>query len=323
MNILNYKINTNLEWLDSGTIFVGKHGSHAYGLSTAESDLDIRGVAIPPREYFLGFNKKFEQFTTNSVDVDLTIFDIRKFFSLAVDCNPNVIELLFLDQEDWIRWNDLWKEIVKHRLLFLSKKAKHTFSGYAVSQLKRIKRHRSWLLSPPKKKPERSDFGATAIDQNTLGALDEMVNEGENLSGWVMEKFTAEKAYRNALKEWNQFLEWQKNRNPKRAELEAKYGFDAKHAMHLVRLMTMCEEILSQGKLIVKRPDRDFLLSIKNGEWSYDELIAWADYQDIKLDKLKDQSSLPDKVDRDFLDKLCVELIEEQQKREGRIDIVP
>ncbi len=57
-------------WLPEHTVFLTKHGSHAYGTNTPSSDLDLRGIAIPPKEYLLGFNKSFEQATPFTRDED-------------------------------------------------------------------------------------------------------------------------------------------------------------------------------------------------------------------------------------------------------------
>jgi uncharacterized protein len=46
-----------------------------------------------------------------------------------------------------------------NRQIFLSKKAKHTFSGYAAAQIRKIESHRKWLLNPPEKPPNPDDFG--------------------------------------------------------------------------------------------------------------------------------------------------------------------
>ena len=40
----------------------------------------------------------------------------------------------------------------------MSKKVKHTYSGYAFAQIKKIETHRKWLLNPPQSKPIPSDF---------------------------------------------------------------------------------------------------------------------------------------------------------------------
>jgi hypothetical protein len=51
----------NLDWLPTRTIFMTRHGSHAYGTALSTSDLDVKGVAVPPRPYLHGFVKRFEQ----------------------------------------------------------------------------------------------------------------------------------------------------------------------------------------------------------------------------------------------------------------------
>ena len=78
----------NFGWLPKRTIFLTRHGSHAYGTSLPTSDMDIRGIAVAPLHYYLGISEVFEQAVQNQ-PVDLTIFDIRKFLKLAADANPN------------------------------------------------------------------------------------------------------------------------------------------------------------------------------------------------------------------------------------------
>jgi hypothetical protein len=85
---------------------------------------------------------------------------------------------------------------------------------------------------------------------------------------------------------------------------------NSKHGMHLVRLMKMCKEILETGKVQVKRPDREELLAIRNGAWSYEQLLAWAEAAEKEMDELYRSSPLPHAPDRKALDALCVELVE-------------
>jgi hypothetical protein len=86
---------------------------------------------------------------------------------------------------------------------------------------------------------------------------------------------------------------------------------NSKHGMHLVRLMRMCREILETGKVTVKRPDREELLAIRNGAWSYDQLLAWATEQEQGMDEIYKTAPLPHAPDRKKLDQLCVDLVEE------------
>lgn len=295
--------------IDKHTILLVLHGSRAYGTAIATSDRDLRGVAVPPRDHFFGFAHQFEQ--SECKEPDMVVYDIRKFFRMAADCNPNVIEILFADTVVTARPEA--ERLLAGRELFLSKKARHTFAGYAHAQLKRIRGHRAWLLDPPKAPPSREDFGLRAdrkeFNDSVRGAMEELASEGHEFSAEVMRILDAEKRYAVALKQWQQYQRWQRERNPARAELEAKHGYDAKHAMHLVRLLRMCEEILDGRGVLVRRPDAEELREIRQGAWSYDRLIGWAEAQDAKCAALYETSSLPHSPDRETLDRLCVEVV--------------
>jgi hypothetical protein len=345
---------SNMPWLKERTIFLTKHGSHAYGTNTPTSDLDIKGVAVPGHEYFLGFSRKFEQAESRSPN-DLVVYDIRKFFAMAADCNPNICEVLWTDPADYLICNRFGQLMVENRHLFSSKKARYTFSGYAHAQLKRIRGHYQWLKNPPQAPPTRAEFGlpeqrAVSKDQMdaALAAIKKRMDSWEpNLDGvdpatriQIMadiqaaqaeilagtERFMAagvglgfeanflelldkERRYKAKQTEWAQYQNWLKTRNQARAELEAKHGYDTKHGMHLVRLLRMCREILTTGKVIVKRPDAEELLAIRNGAMPYDDLVAWAESEDKAMDALYKSSTLPHAPDREELDKLCIEIV--------------
>lgn len=327
--MIDFSKHASIPWLQESTIFLTKHGSQAYGTSIPTSDLDVKGIAIPPPEYFLGFHKRFEQ--AEGSDPDLVIYDIRKFFSLAADCNPNLIEVLHTDPSDWLArtpWSDM---LVANKDAFLSKKAKHTFSGYAVAQLKRIKTHRRWLLAPPTSPPTREAFRLgdnRPISKEQLGAAKATILREFDLTsgepGLVQQEQAArtlgydenfidylqrEQAYASAKREWDQYQSWLKTRNAARATLEAKYGYDTKHGMHLVRLLRMCREILTTGKVLVKRPDAEELLAIRGGSWSYERLLEWAEAEDKLQDLLVLESKLPHSPDRAKLDELCQSIV--------------
>ena len=120
-----------------------------------------------------------------------------------------------------------------------------------------------------------------------------------------------EKAYLQARRQWEQYQNWKKTRNPVRAEIEAKYGYDCKHASQLVRLLRECEEILTTGQVFVKRPDAEELKSIRNGAWTYDALIEWAEQQEQKLEGLyRNCKILPHSPDYNKIDALCIQLVE-------------
>lgn len=144
------------------TIYLAIHGSQAYGLATESSDVDVKGICIEPKNYYLGNLNNFQQeelMVNKGHPEDSVIYSIRKFFKLATDCNPNIIEVLFVDEEHIRKIDRFGEKIRENRDLFISKKALHTFSGYAHAQIKRIKSHRKWLISPPTHLPTREEFG--------------------------------------------------------------------------------------------------------------------------------------------------------------------
>jgi hypothetical protein len=288
-------------------------GSHLYGTATPSSDLDIRGVIIPTEEFYLGYLEKVEQ--VESYKPDEIFWEITKFFQLCLDNNPNILELLFIPiYSDYTEiFTPEWEEIIANRFLFLSTKAKHTFSGYAVSQLHRIKQHREWLLHPPTHKPTRQEFGlpdTNTITKDQIGAYDELLAHGENieLSVPVLEVLRKEKAFINANTYWGKYKEWQTNRNKDRADLEAHYGYDTKHASHLFRLISEGRELLSCGKITFPRPDAQFIRDIRNGKFSYDELMTMLG-EDVDSNFNDILSSLPHSPNRKEADVLCRKLV--------------
>ena len=100
--------------------------------------------------------------------------------------------------------------------------------------------------------------------------------------------------YLKAKDNHHNYWTWKNNRNEKRSKLEEKYGYDCKHAMHLVRLLRQGEEILKGQGVIVKRPDAKELLEIRDGAWAYDDLIKWAEEKDEYIrNELYNTSKLP------------------------------
>lgn len=100
------------------------------------------------------------------------------------------------------------------------------------------------------------------------------------------------------------------NRNPVRHEIEKRLGYDSKNALHLVRLLTTCEDILRTGTFETYRPDRQFLLDIRNGAMTYDEVLKWAEDKNSELKTLAETSPLRKKPDINFLEELQMEVVD-------------
>jgi hypothetical protein len=95
----------------------------------------------------------------------------------------------------------------------------------------------------------------------------------------------------------------------KRKKLVDKFGYDTKNASHLIRLLKMGIEFLTEGNLFVEREDAPQLISIKNGEWTLEQVKRESD----KLFGLAQQayinSKLKDKPDYEKAECLLMDII--------------
>jgi hypothetical protein len=355
--------------VEKRSIFIGLAGSHGYGLNRLDSDYDYRGAFIASKQYYLGFDKVEQKdsgwdepgmlyFLDNSTDT--VIYELRKIVQLLAGANPNVLELLWLNEYPLL--TSLGEKLINHRHLFLSKKVKHTYSGYAFAQIKKMETHRKWLLNPPQKKPLPGDYGIEGeevLSKEELNAFleylyllvrgriefleeaeqlyqlltadidykgllkqhtlpDETIEYTQNLTNSrkdFIRLLQKSQSYQGALREWKAYLSWQENRNPARAEMERKSGYDLKHGMHCIRLLRSGLEILKTGDLIVDRNqagDADDLKAILRGEYSYERLMKMADDLMQEMEIVYQQSSLPHSPNHKQISELCMELVEMQ-----------
>lgn len=120
-----------------------------------------------------------------------------------------------------------------------------------------------------------------------------------------------------AQKEWDAYSEWKKNRNPKRAELEAKIGVDCKHAGHLIRLGQMSTEILEGKGVLVDRTniDREYLLDIRNGKYDFDHILEQSKLLSEKAEVLYKTTTLKKRPNLELINNLRMELLENQLRK--------
>ena len=124
--------------LGDNIILLGLGGSYAYGTNNENSDIDIRGIYLPSKEEILcgGFGGISEQVVNEATDT--TIYALGKMINLLSNVNPNTIELLGLDEDQYIYLSKDGKLLLDNAHLFLSKKCAHSFGGYANAQLYRL-----------------------------------------------------------------------------------------------------------------------------------------------------------------------------------------
>lgn len=209
------------------------------------SDTDIRGIFVPYPKYMFG-TEKIEQFNDPN-DEDTVYFSLNKFLRLALEGNPNVVEQLFVRDEDVIFMHPLGKELRENRQWFISKNAYGRFGSYAWSQLKK--------MTVQNEEFKRNEKRQKIINLTTK-------NGG------------------------------------------AKY--DAKNAMHLVRLFEMGIQILSEGTLETFRRNAKELLEVRDGKYTLEEIKTLAEKLNLILENAMKTSTVPNVPDFEKVNKWTI-----------------
>ena len=112
-------------------------------------------------------------------------------------------------------------------------------------------------------------------------------------------------AYTCHCREYREYQEWVENRNQKRYSKAVEAGYNQKNMCHCIRLLTMAKEI-SEGKgfKLWRTDDRDFLMGIKNGDYTYEYLIDYAEKLLKEVEENLPKCNLPDQVDKDYVSNL-------------------
>jgi len=235
--------------LPGNTVLLGYVGSISHGTQIQKTDpdsiddIDIMGIAIAPENVYMGL-KKFEQKEVKYKEWDSVVYEIKKFFSLLLKQNPNVLGLLWLQHQNYIYKSPIGQSIINNRSIFTSKEAYHSFSGYAHGQLHRM--------------------------------------EHAACKGYMGQK---------------------------RKQLVDKFGYDCKNAAHLIRLLRMGIEYLTDGELRVFREDAAELKEIKSGQWSLERVKREADALFVLAREAYVRSPLPPKPDYEKAEELLINIL--------------
>ncbi|MBQ9065458.1 MAG: nucleotidyltransferase domain-containing protein [Blautia sp.] len=300
-------------------ILLGISGSYGYGTNTESSDIDFRGIALNQPSDLIGMTS-FEQYEDTLTDT--VIYSFNKIVKLFLNCNPNTIELLGLDDDQYFIRNSVGQELLDHRQLFLSKRAADSFGRYADAQLRRLQNAiaRDTLKQSSREehilksvRHAMEDFNRRQQEEYKTDArlyIDSAVTEGLE-----SEIFLDADLCHYPLRRYNELMntlcsvirDYDRvgKRNNKKDDLHLN-----KHAMHLVRLFMMGIDILEKGEIRTHRPASDLKLlrSIRNGDYMKDNILV-PEFYDIVTDyehrfnEAVDNTTLPDRPDMEAVGK--------------------
>lgn len=141
-----YRLHRQQDLLDGGRLLADRElgedqvifrcitGSRAYGLDREGSDVDRRGVYLPPADLHWSLYGVPQQL--ESKETEECYWELGKFLHLALKANPNILECLWSPLVE--KTTPLGEELVGIRQSFLSKLAYQTYNGYALSQFKKL-----------------------------------------------------------------------------------------------------------------------------------------------------------------------------------------
>lgn len=305
--------------LGSRIILLGLGGSYAYGTDNDDSDIDLRGITLNLPSDLLGLTE-FEQYEDRHTDT--VIYSFNKIVRLFLECNPNTIELLGLDEEQYLIKTALGQELLAHKDLFLSKRAAKSFGGYAGAQLRRLQNAIARDSMPqPEKEQHIYNSVKNALEdfrrKNDLfdkGNIHIYIDKAENPE--LQSEIFIDAEYRHLpLRDYQNMLNAMINvvrdydkigkRNRKKDDDHLN-----KHAMHLIRLFMMAIDILEKGEIITHRKeDADLLRSIRRGDFQREDKTfsdafyqLLADYEN-RLEGAVQRSVLPDNPDMEKVER--------------------
>jgi hypothetical protein len=114
--------------------------------------------------------------------------------------------------------------------------------------------------------------------------------------------------YSSYCRVYREYHEWVQKRNAERYQNTVQHGknYDAKNMLHVFRLLRMAREIALTGQLQVRRPNREFLLQIRRGEFQYEELLQLAETLLEQVEAAYTTSPLPTVPDQVAAEQLLV-----------------
>jgi len=327
-------------------------GSHAYGLATKDSDMDIKGVFYLPKVDFYS-GEYIAQVADEKNDV--VYYELGRFFELLSKSNPSALEIL-ATPIDCVRYKHPLMEDLNIRDC-LSLEAVKTFSNYAMVQVQKAKglnkkinnpiaRDRKtlldfcYILEGNDAKPfvqwlenkgwDQTNCGLAKLShcKGTYGLYHDSTNgkykgvlakpdscdvscssipKGEKLEAYLV---VNQDSFAQHCKNYKEYFDWESNRNEKRflANLNHNTGYDAKNMMHTIRLKEVAKDILLHKDLRVKRSNREELLKIKSGLYTYEELLDKAVTLQDEINELSITSELKETLNIELLRSILVEI---------------
>jgi len=310
------------------TIMKGYFGSHLYGTSTPESDVDFKEIYVPhARDILTGNVKEHMSKNTNNTsskntkdDVDHELYSLKYFFKLAADGETVALDMLHTPPSLVVKSDlpDVWKYIQDNRSRFYTTNMK-SYLGYVRKQASKygVKGSRLAVLRQALK---RSNEWGQYFDNGAVIRLSHMKNVlpvGE-FASWVEteNEKTGKQTFYSLLdrkfqdtltnKEFNAILvKLEENYGERARKAEANEGIDWKALSHACRGGLQLLEIYKTGDLVYPLQDAPFILDVKLGKHTFKTVQEFLEDIVDQVEHASEQAAkngMQQKVDMSFWD---------------------
>jgi len=282
---------------------------------------------MPSKEMVYGFEKceevdlsvkEKDEFGKNTKNaIDFKMYEFRKFVRLAMQNNPNIIEMLFVNSDNLIGFNYLGTKLLNSAHLFPHKGLKHKFLGYAFSQKKKmvIRTDKFHVLSAAKAWMDGENYDPKMmiweLNKKFLPFI-EFRKDQADIGDLSFQKHVR-------LGKIHKAIEERLGKAGNRKGLILKHGYDTKFASHLIRLLVEGIELMKTGQIEFPLVRRSELMEIKSGNVSISDVIKMSDELEAELEAEYKISKLPNNPRYEEIQHLCVKTIEEYFAREAMV----
>ena len=115
-------------------------------------------------------------------------------------------------------------------------------------------------------------------------------------------------SYKSHCREYKEYKEWEKMRNPVRYESNLNKNYDSKNISECMRILNMGIELArGEGMNVERTTDRQFLLDIRAHKFEYDEIMDVVEKKNEELNEAIKSCTLPDSVDTKFVNDILIE----------------
>ncbi|MGJ1447395.1 DNA polymerase beta superfamily protein [Sphingobacterium spiritivorum] len=157
------------------------------------------------------------------------------------------------------------------------------------------------------------DYKGILLKNDSQEVACSSVKHGEVLKAYL---FVNQDAYSSYCKSYKEYFEWVKQRNESRYQATLKHGggYDAKNMMHTIRLLDMSKELIQYRKLNVRRPNREELLKVKKGTYTYEKLYEECERSINEINSMLELCTFSQKPDISNLQDILVRIRKELYK---------